>query len=84
MTEKLHKEKEIFKINREKKEQEQISQIKKMEKNDFVLEKSKKVLFNKFISNYEKILMQLFNKTDNFQITYEEFKNMMNCLGFIK
>ena len=84
LTEKLHKEKEIFKINREKKEQEQISQIKKMEKNDFVLEKSKKVLFDKFISNYEKILMQLFNKTDNFQITYDEFKNMMNCLGFIK
>ncbi len=84
LTEKLHKEKEIFKINREKREQEQISQIKKMEKNDFVLEKSKKVLFDKFISSYEKVLLQLFNKTDNFEIAFEEFKNIMNCLGFVK
>ena len=84
LTEKLHKEKLTFRTNREKKEQEQIENMKNLEKNDFVLEKSKKVLFNKFISNYEKILLDLFNEKDNFQINYEEYKNILNKLGFIK
>ena len=84
LTEKLHKEKLTFRTNREKKEQEQIENMKNLEKNDFVLERSKKVLFNKFISNYETILLDLFNEKDNFQINYEEYKNILNKLGFIK
>ena len=84
LTEKLHKEKLTFRTNREKKEQEQIEQMKNLEKNDFVLQKSKKVLFNKFISSYEAILFELFNKKDNFQINYDEYKNILNKLGFIK
>ena len=84
LTEKLHKERETFKSNREKMEKEQIDKMKKLEKNDFVLEKSKKVLFEKFITNYENILEDLFDKKDNFQINYDEYKNILNNLGFIR
>ena len=84
LTEKLHNEKITFRNNREKKEQEQIEKMKNLEKNDFVLQKSKKVLFDKFISSYEKILLDLFNQKDNFEINYEEYKTILNNLGFIK
>ena len=84
LTDKLYKEGETFKKNRKIKEQEQIDKIKKLEKNDFVLQKSKKVLFDKFISIYETTLNDLFNKKGNFQINYDEYKNVLNSLGFIK
>ena len=45
LTDKLYKEGETFKNNRVKREQEQIIKIKKLEKNKFVLEKSKKVIY---------------------------------------
>ena len=84
LTEKLHKEGQTFKNNRIKMEQEQIDKMKKLEKNDFVLMKSKKVLFDKFISNYNKILVDLFDKKDNFPVNYDEYKNILSNLGFIK
>ena len=83
LTEKLYKEGETFKNNRVKMEKEQLDKIKKIEKN-FVLQKSKKVLFEKFISNYRKILNDLYNKKDNFQITYDEYNTILINLGFIK
>ena len=84
LTDKLYKEGETFKNNRVKREQEQINKIKKLEKNKFVLEKSKKVLFDKFMTIYEKTLNNLFNKNGNFQINYDEYKNVLYSLGFIK
>ena len=84
LTEKLYKEGETFKNNRMKMEQEQIDKMKKLEKNDFVLLKSRKVLFDKFITNYKKILEHSFNKNDNFKINYDEYKNILSNLGFIK
>jgi hypothetical protein len=58
--------------------------MKKLEKNDFVLLKSKKVLFDKFMSNYKKVMTDLFDKTDNFQINFDEYKNVLTHLGFIR
>ena len=84
LTEKLHKERETFRNNRIKMEQEQIDKMKKLEKNDFVLLKSKKVLFDKFMSNYKKVMVELFDKTDNFQINFDEYKNVLTHLGFIR
>lgn len=84
LTEKLHKEGETFKKNRIKMGQEQIDKMKKLEKNDFVLLKSKKVLFDKFMSNYKKVMTDLFDKTDNFQINFDEYKNVLTHLGFIR
>ena len=84
LTEKLYKEGEIFKNNRIKMEQEQNNINKQLFKNGFVLQKSKKVLFYKFISIYENILNELFNKKDNFQIDFNEYVNILNHLKFIK
>ena len=84
LTEKLHKEGETFKNNRIKMGQEQIDKMKKLEKNDFVLLKSKKVLFDKFMSNYKKVMADLFDKTDNLQINFDEYKNVLTHLGFIR
>ena len=84
LTDKLHKEGETFKNNRIKKKQEEIKKIKKLEKSDFVLQKSKKVLFDKFMSIYENTLNELFDKKDNFQIDYDEYVNILNHLEFIQ
>ena len=84
LTDKLHKEGETFKNNRIKMEQDQLDKIKKLENNTFVLEKSKKVLFDKFISNYENALLDLFNKKGNFQINYDEYKNVLTNIGFLR
>lgn len=83
LTEKLYREREIFNINKEIKEKVKLNELKNLEKN-FVSEKSKKVLFDKFVSNYEKILLEFFGQKDNIQINYDEFKNVLNRLGFIK
>ena len=83
LTEKLYREREIFNINKEIKEKIKLNELKNLEKN-FVSEKSKKVLFDKFVSNYEKILLEFFGQKDNIQINYDEFKNVLNRLGFIK
>ena len=96
LTEKLHKEGETFKINREKKEKEMIDKLKDTRsKNNFVLEKSTKFIFDKFVSEYDKIVTELFdninkeNKTSeenykHYEINYEEYKKLLNHLGFIK
>ena len=84
LIDKLYKEGETFKNKRIKKENEQKNKIKKLENNKFVLEKSKKVLFDKFMTIYEKSLNNLFKKSGNFQINYDEYKNLLYSLGFIK
>ena len=95
LTEKLHKEGETFKNNREKKEKEIFDKIKNSRiKKNFVLEKSTKVLFDKFVSEYDKVINDLFgnksNKSDievknkNYQIDFKEYKTLLNSLGFIK
>ena len=95
LTEKLFKESETFRNNREKKEKEIFDQIKNTRnKNNFVLEKSTKVIFDKFITEYDKIVNELFNKNNennnnannnkNFEINYDEYKLLLNNLGFIQ
>ena len=96
LTEKLHKEGETFKINREKKEKEIIDKLRDTRsKNNFVLEKSTKVIFDKFVSEYHKIVTELFDNMNkenkaieenykNYEINYEEYKKLLNQLGFIK
>ena len=86
LTEKLHKEGETFKINREKREKEMIDKLKDTRsKNNFVLEKSTKFIFDKFVSEYDKIVTELFdnlnkefkceiNKENNEIILYNGFR----------
>ena len=93
LTEKLHKEGETFKNNREKKEKEQIDKIRNRDKKNFVLEKSKKVILDKFVSDYDKVVKSLFDnkstkdnseKNQNYEITFDEYKTLLNNLGFLK
>ena len=92
LTEKLHKEGETFKINRERREKEIFDKLKdSRNKKNFVLEKSTKVIFDKFINEYDKIVNELFNgdnteqkNNKNYEINYDEYKQLLNNLGFIK
>ena len=83
LTEKLFKESEKFKKNRVKKEQEYLKQIKTLGKDEFALQQSNKVLLKKFILSYEKTLIELFNKTGNFQINIDEYQKILLNLGCI-
>ena len=94
LTEKLHKEGETFKTNRKKKEKELVNKLKdNRNKKNFVLEKSTKVIFDKFVSVYDKIVNELFDndtqnnadeKHKNFEIDIKEYKILLNNLGFLK
>ena len=91
LTEKLHKEGETFKINREKKKKELIDKIKNdKNKYNFVLEKSTKVLFEKFLNEYDKVINDLFGndkintENKNYEIDLKEYKMLLNNLSFIK
>ena len=94
LTEKLHKEGETFKYNREKKEKELVNKLKdNRNKKNFVLEKSTKVIFDKFVSVYDKIVNELFDKENqnnvdekhkNYEIDIKEYKTLLNNLGFLK
>ena len=92
LTEKLYKEGETFKINREKKEKEIVDKLKdSRNKKVFVLEKSTKVIFDKFVNEYDKIVKDLFgdknddeHKIQNYEINIEEYKILLVNLGFMK
>ena len=94
LTEKLHKEGETFKINRKKKEKELVNKLKdNRNKKNFVLEKSTKVIFDKFVSVYDKVVNDLFNndnensieeKRKNYDIDKNQYKMLLINLGFLK
>ena len=93
LTEKLHKEGETFKINREKKEKELIEKMRNRDKKNFVLEKSKKVILDKFVTEYDKVVKSLFDnkstkenneKNQNYEINFDEYKALLKNLGFLK
>ena len=57
----------------------------------FVLEKSTKVIFDKFVNEYDKIVKDLFgdkndddHKIQNYEINIEEYKILLVNLGFMK
>ena len=80
---KLYEEGKIFKENKEKGEREKLLKELKNASQELISEKSNEVLLNKFIKKYEKILFQLFNKNNNFQISFEEYKLLLNNIGCI-
>ena len=84
LTNKLYKEGEQFKNKREQKEKEEKNKLRNVEKNNFLLDNSKKVLFDKFKTKYENILEKLFGQKDNFEINFEQYKTLLVSLGFIK
>ena len=83
LSNKLYKEGQTFRENKDKKQKEKILKDMNNNREDFISEKSIKVLLDKFISNYEKILSELFNKNNNFQISLDEYKLILHNMGCI-
>jgi hypothetical protein len=77
LSDKLYKEGQTFRENKDKKQKEII--LKEINyKEDYFSGKSMKMLLDKFVTNYNKILLENFNKKNNFQINLEEYKLLLN------
>ena len=78
---KLYKERFILKENKDKMQKEKI--MRESIKDESISDSSNKVLLTKFLNYYEKILMDIFNRSDNFQINIDEYKIILNNMGCI-
>ena len=78
---KLYKERIILKENKDKREKEKI--LKETTQEDHISENSNKVLLTKFLNYYQRILMEIFNRKDNFQINIDEYKLILINMGCI-
>ena len=45
---------------------------------------SKKFILDKFITNFNKTLLELFNKSENSNITFEQYQNLLKGIGCLK
>ena len=83
LSNKLYKDGQTFRDNKDKKQREKMLRDMNNKKEELISEKSNKVLLDKFISYYDKILMDIFNRNDNFQICFDEYKLILNNMGCI-
>ena len=83
LSNKLYKEGKTFRENKDKKQKEKILKDMNYMNEELISEKSNKVLLDKFISYYEKVLFDIFNKNNNFQINFDEYKLILNNMGCI-
>ena len=83
LSDKLYKEGQTFRDNKDKKQKEKLLKEMNCNKEEFISEKSIKVLLDKFISFYEKKLEETFNRKDNFQIGLDEYKLLLSNMGCI-
>ena len=83
LSDKLYKEGQTFRDNKNKKQKEKLLKEMNSNKEDFISEKSNKVLLDKFITFYDKKLLETFNKKDNFQIGLDEYKLILSNMGCI-
>ena len=81
LSNKLYKEGQTFRDNKNKKQKEILLKELNNNKEELISEKSNKVLLDKCITNYKKILLDLFNKNNNFQISLDEYKLILNKMG---
>ena len=81
LVDKLYKEGIIFKENKDKKEKEKI--LKETTQEDYISDNSNKVLLTKFLKYYDKKLMEIFNRKDNFQINIDEYRLILMNMGCI-
>ena len=78
---KLYKERIVLKENKDKREKEKI--LKETNQEDYISDNSNKVLLSKFLNYYDKKLMEIFNRKDNFQINIDEYKLILMNMGCI-
>ena len=83
LSDKLYKEGQTFRNNKDKKQKEKIIKDMKSNREEFASEKTNKVLLDKFISYCNKVFMELFNRNDNFQISLDEYKLILSNMGCI-
>jgi hypothetical protein len=85
LVEKLYKDAEERKVNKEKK-QMRLKEFYNMygSDDDLTTNSSKLKILEKFVQGYELILNKLFNKKDSLSINFDEFCNLMFDLGFIR
>ena len=78
---KLYKERIVLKENKDKREKEKV--LKETNQGDYMSDSSNKVLLSKFLNYYDKKLMEIFNRKDNFQINIDEYKMILMNMGCI-
>ena len=83
LSNKLYKEGQTFRENKTKKQREKLLNDMNSFKEEVTSEKSNKVLLDKFISYYDKILLELFNRNNNFEIGFDEYKLILSNMGCI-
>ena len=83
LSNKLYKEGQIFRDNKDKKQKEKLLKDMNSNREELISEKSNKVLLDKFISYYEKVIYDIFNRNNNFQINFEEYKLILYNMGCI-
>ena len=84
LSNKLFSEHETFRKNKEEKLNENIQQISLYRQSiELVSPSTKKVLLDKFISSYEKALLELFNKKDDFEVNQDEYISILKKIGCI-
>ena len=60
-----------------------LNEVKQSEMN-LMSKTSKKFILDKFITNFNKTLLELFNKSENSNITFEQYQNLLKGIGCIK
>lgn len=76
----------VAKLTSDAKERKENKEKVKLEEvyQDLTTVSCKKVILEKFVNNYELILLNLFNQKDSVVINFESYCNMMLSLGFIR
>jgi len=75
---KLHQDANERKVKREK------VKLKEVYADELTTESSKLVILEKFVNNFELVLLNLYNKKDSILITFDELVNLMFTLGFTR
>ena len=83
LSDKLYKEGQTFRNNKDKKQKEKIIKDMKSNREEFASDKTNKVLLDKFISYCNKIFMEVFNRNDNFQVSLDDYRLILSNMGCI-
>ena len=82
LVDKLYKERIVFKENKIKKREKENYQ-KDLNRGYNISDNSNRVLLSKFLKYYDKKLLEIFNRKDNFQINIDEYKLILINMGCV-
>ena len=85
LTNKLYSEHITLRKNKENRINESISQMNSTrESTDLITASTKKLFIDKFMTSYQRALLELFNKQDNIDITYDDYVSLLKKIGCVK